>query len=56
MKLSELSNELNVRIQVPKNTGESLLYNILFENNERNDDNGNFVYITAYPELGGKHE
>lgn len=56
LRLSDLSNELNVRIQVPKNTGESLLYNILFENEERNDDNGNFVYITAYPELGGKHE
>ena len=56
LRLNELSNELNVRIQVPKNTGESLLYNILFENNEKIDDNGNFVYITAYPEIGGKNE
>ena len=56
LRLNELSNELNVRIQVPKNTGESLLYNILFENHEKIDDNGNFVYITAYPEIGGKHE
>lgn len=49
MKLNELSNELGVRIQVPRNTGESLLYNILFENDEKLEDNGNFVYITAYP-------
>ena len=56
LRLGDLSKELNVRIQVPKNTGESLLYNILFENNEKIDDNGNFVYITAYPEIGGKHE
>lgn len=50
MKLNELSNGLNVRIQVPKNTGESLLYNILFENDDKLEDNGNFVYITAYPD------
>ena len=54
--LSELANKLDVKVQVPKNTGESLLYNILFENDEKIDDNGNFVYITAYPEIGGKHE
>ena len=56
MKLGELASGLGVRVQVPKNTGESLLYNILFENNEKIDDNGNFVYITAYPEIGGKYE
>lgn len=56
MKLKELSNGLNVRIQVPRNTGESLLYNILFENDDKLEDNGNFVYITAYPEIGGKDE
>ena len=56
MTLSELANKLDVKVQVPKNTGESLLYNILFENDEKIDDNGNFVYITAYPEIGGKHE
>ena len=56
LRLADLSNELNVKIQIPKNTGESLLYNILFENNDKNEDNGNFVYITAYPELGGKNE
>ena len=56
MKLSELAEKLNVRIQVPKNTGESLLYNILNETDEKTDDNGNFVYITAYPDIkrGGK--
>lgn len=56
MTLSELANKLDVKVQVPKNTGESLLYNILFDNDEKIDDNGNFVYITAYPEIGGKHE
>ena len=56
LRVNELANELNVRIQVPKNTGESLLNNILYENNEKIDDNGNFVYITAYPEIGGKYE
>ena len=50
MTLGELAKGLGVKIQVPKNTGESLLYNILFENNEKIEDNGNFVYITAYPE------
>ena len=56
MRLCELAEKLNVRIQVPKNTGESLLYNILNETDEKTDDNGNFVYITAYPDIkrGGK--
>lgn len=56
MRLSELAEKLNVRIQIPKNTGESLLYGILNETDEKTDDNGNFVYITAYPEIkrGGK--
>lgn len=56
MRLCELAEKLNVSIQVPKNTGESLLYNILNETDEKTDDNGNFVYITAYPDIkrGGK--
>ena len=49
MRLMELSEKLNVRIQVPQNTGESLLYNILNETDEKIEENGNFVYITAYP-------
>lgn len=49
MKLNELSEGLNVRIQIPKNTGASLLYNILNEADEKAIDNGNFVYINAYP-------
>ena len=48
MKLGQLAEGLGVRIQVPKNTGESLLYNILNETDEKIEDNGNFVYITAY--------
>lgn len=50
MTLSQLADELNISIQVPKNTGESLLYNILKKSNDRYMDNSNFVYITAYPE------
>lgn len=50
MKLCELANELDVNVQVPKNTGESLLYNILNKSNDRYMDNSNYVYITAYPE------
>ena len=56
MTLSELSQKLGIRVQIPKNSGESLLYNILNETDEKMEDNGNFVYITAYPELGGKNE
>ncbi len=52
MHLSELAESLNIRIQVPCNSGEGLLYNILNEvddkaGNEMN--NSNFVYIKAYP-------
>lgn len=50
MHLSELSESLNVQIQIPQNTGESLLHNILHEADERYKDNSNFVYITAFPE------
>ena len=50
MTLSELANELGINIQVPKNTGESLIYNILNKSNDRYMDNSNYVYITAYPE------
>ncbi len=53
MHLSELSNALDIRIQIPQNTGESLLYNILNETDtSKCEDNGNFVYIDAYPEKG----
>ncbi len=50
MTLGQLSDKLGVEIQVPKNTGESLLYNILNKSNDRYMDNSNFVYITAYPD------
>ncbi len=50
MHLSELSKSLNIRIQIPQNTGESLLYNMLNEADDRYKDNSNFVYITAFPE------
>lgn len=46
--LHELSESLGVRIQIPKNTGESLLYNMLNEADDRYKENSNFVYITAY--------
>ena len=48
MHLSELSKSLNVRVQVPQNTGESLLYNMLNEADDRCTNNSNFVYITCY--------
>lgn len=47
--LQELSESLGVRIQIPQNTGESLLYNMLNEADDRYKENSNFVYITAYP-------
>ena len=51
MHLSELASSLDVKIQIPSNTGESLLYNILNEADEsRCEDNNNFVYIKAYPD------
>lgn len=50
MTLGQLADELNINVQVPKNTGESLLYNMLKKSNDRYMDNSNFVYITAYPE------
>ena len=52
MHLSELTESLGVRIQIPQNTGESLLYNMLNEADDRCKDNSNFVYITAYPGQG----
>lgn len=56
MTLSQLSEGLNIRIQIPENTGESLLYNILNETDEKLKDNGNLVYITAYPGMCQKEE
>ena len=50
MTLGQLADELNINVQVPKNAGESLLYNMLKKSNDRYMDNSNFVYITAYPE------
>ena len=52
MHLSELTESLGIRIQIPQNTGESLLYNMLNEADDRCKDNSNFVYITAYPGQG----
>lgn len=49
MKLGQLADGLGIRIQIPENTGESLLFNILNETDEKLGDNGNFVYITAFP-------
>ena len=50
MNLKELASSLDIKIQIPLNTGESLLYNILNEaDDSRSEDTSNFVYIKAYP-------